>query len=215
MRTYILADNQELTRYALESLLKQDSGNTVYRATDKVRLTELLKAYENAVVVLDYKLFDFVDEEQLLVISERFDMVTWVLVSDELTEKFLRRVVYSSHAFSVVLKDSPVSEVREALQAAARHDRFICQRAMELMIARTDEEDEEKSSPLTTTEMEIVKTIAQGKTTKEIAAERYLSVHTITTHRKNIFRKLGVNTAHEVVKYALRAGWVDPAEFYI
>ena len=41
------------------------------------------------------------------------------------------------------------------------------------------------------------------------------SVHTITTHRKNIFRKLGVNTAHEVIKYALRAGLVDSSEFYI
>ena len=68
---------------------------------------------------------------------------------------------------------------------------------------------------LTATETEIVKAIAQGKTTKEIAAERFLSIHTITTHRKNIFRKLGVNTAHEVVKYALRAGLVDNEEFYI
>ena len=68
---------------------------------------------------------------------------------------------------------------------------------------------------LTNTEIEIVKAIAQGKTTKEIAAERFSSVHTVTTHRKNIFRKLKVNTAHEVIKYALRAGLVDSSEFYI
>jgi DNA-binding CsgD family transcriptional regulator len=37
----------------------------------------------------------------------------------------------------------------------------------------------------------------------------------VTTHRKNIFRKLGINTAHEAVKYALRAGLIDPSEFYI
>jgi DNA-binding NarL/FixJ family response regulator len=75
--------------------------------------------------------------------------------------------------------------------------------------------EEEKPDILTATESEIVKAIAQGKTTKEIAEERFSSVHTITTHRKNIFRKLGVNTAHEVVKYAIRAGLVDPSEFYI
>lgn len=68
---------------------------------------------------------------------------------------------------------------------------------------------------LTKTETEIVRAIAQGKTTKEIAAERFSSIHTITTHRKNIFRKLGINTAHEATKYALRAGLVDPSEFYI
>ena len=68
---------------------------------------------------------------------------------------------------------------------------------------------------LTNTELEIVKAIAQGKTTKEIANERFSSIHTINTHRKNIFRKLKVNTAHDVIKYALRAGLVNPAEFYI
>ena len=77
------------------------------------------------------------------------------------------------------------------------------------------QEEDERPSVLTTTEMEIVKAIAQGKTTKEIAAERFSSIHTITTHRKNIFRKLGINTAHEVVKYALRAGLIDSSEFYI
>ena len=53
-----------------------------------------------------------------------------------------------------------------------------------------------------------------GKTTKEIAIERFSSIHTITTHRKNIFRKLGVNTAYEATKYAMRVGWVNSNEFY-
>ena len=48
-----------------------------------------------------------------------------------------------------------------------------------------------------------------------IIAERFSSIHTVTTHRKNIFRKLGINTAHEAVKYALRAGLIDSSEFYI
>lgn len=72
-----------------------------------------------------------------------------------------------------------------------------------------------KTTVLTSTEMAILRAVAQGKTTKEIAAERFSSIHTINTHRKNIFHKLGVNTAHEAVKYAIRAGWVDPSEFYI
>ena len=75
--------------------------------------------------------------------------------------------------------------------------------------------DSERPNGLTATETEIVRAIALGKTSKEIATERYLSIHTVTTHRKNIFRKLRVNTAHEVVKYALRAGLLDPSEFYI
>jgi DNA-binding NarL/FixJ family response regulator len=214
MRNYIIADNQELTRYALESLLQNDGENVVYRAFDKARLVELLKEHESAVVLLDYTLFDFADEDQLLIIAERFNLSDWILISDELTPQFLRRVVYSSHQFSVVYKDGPLSEVREALSAVNRHTRYLSQRALETIITQQQQE-EETPSVLTTTEMEIVKSIALGKTTKEIAAERFSSIHTITTHRKNIFRKLGINTAHEAVKYALRAGLIDPSEFYI
>lgn len=213
MRKYIVADNQELTLFALENLLKQDEENVVYRAFDRGGLVTLLKEHQSAVVVLDYTLFDFADEDQLLIIAERFSLSDWILISDELTPQFIRRVIYSSHQFSVVFKDGPISEIREALNAVDRHTRYLSQRALETII--TQQQEEETTSVLTTTEMEIVKAIAQGKTTKEIAAERFSSVHTVTTHRKNIFRKLGINTAHEAVKYALRAGLIDASEFYI
>ena len=214
MRNYIIADNQELTRYALESLLKSDEGNAVYRAFDRAGLVALLKEHESAVVLLDYTLFDFADEDQLLIIAERFNLSDWILMSDDLTPQFIRRVVYSSRQFSVVFKDGPLSELREALSAVNRHMRHLSQRALETIVTQQQLEDE-TPHVLTTTEMEIVKAIAQGKTTKEIAAERFSSIHTVTTHRKNIFRKLGINTAHEVVKYALRAGLIDYSEFYI
>ena len=214
MRNYILADNQELTRFALESLLKSEEENVVYKASDKAGLVALLKEHESAVVLLDYTLFDFADEDQLLIIAERFNLSDWILISDDLTPQFVRRIIYSSHQFSVVFKDGPLSEVREAIRAVDRHTRFLSQRALESIITQQQEEDK-TDHLLTQTETEIVKSIAQGKTTKEIAAERYASVHTSTTHRKNIFRKLGINTAHDVIKYALRAGLVDSSEFYI
>ena len=198
MRNYIIADNQE---------------SAVFRAVDKSGLTELLKEHEDAVVFLDYTLFDFADEDQLLIVAERFSLSEWILISDELTPQFIRRVVYSSHQFSLVFKDGPISEIREALQAVNRHTRYLSQRALETIISQ--QQEEEKPDILTATETEIIKAIAQGKTTKEIAAERFSSIHTVTTHRKNIFRKLGINTAHEAVKYALRAGLIDPSEFYI
>lgn len=214
MGKYIIADNQELTRFALESLIKRDASNVVYKAFDRAGLIQLLKEHESAVVLLDYTLFDFADEDQLLIVAERFALSQWILISDDLTPAFLRRVVYSSHQFSIVYKDGPLKDVRDALEAVSRHTRHISQRALEIIITHQQAE-EDRPSILTETETEIVRAIAQGKSTKEIAAERFSSVHTITTHRKNIFRKLGVNTAHEVVKYALRAGLVDSSEFYI
>ena len=214
MKDYIIADNQELTRYALECLVGEDEESVIFYAQDRASLINLLTEYPNAIVLLDYTLFDFSDEDQLLIIAERFSQSQWILLSDELTPKFLRRVVYSSHQFSILFKDGPLCEVRIALQSVSqRNTRFLCQRALEVILSQ--QEEEEKPDLLTHTETEILKGIAQGKTTKEIAAERFSSVHTVTTHRKNIFRKLGINTAHEATKSALRSGLIDASEFYI
>ena len=212
MKDYIIADNQELTRYALEHLISEDKEQHLFYAWNRTALVNLLAEHTNAIVLLDYTLFDFADEDQLLIVAERFSQSQWILLSDELTPQFLRRVTYSSRQFSIVFKDGSLGEIRQALIATDRHERYICQRALEAIISQ---QQEEKPDLLTATEVEIVRAIAQGKTTKEIAAERFSSIHTITTHRKNIFRKLGINTAHEAVKYALRAGLIDPSEFYI
>ena len=73
----------------------------------------------------------------------------------------------------------------------------------------------QEENRLTPTETEILRDIALGLTTREIAEKRYSSFHTVNTHRKNIFRKIGVNNVHEATCYALRAGLVDSAEYYI
>lgn len=73
----------------------------------------------------------------------------------------------------------------------------------------------EEQSPLSASEIAVLKLIARGMTVKEIAAERTSSIHTIITHKKNIFRKIGVNTIHETTRYALRTGLVELIEYYI
>lgn len=208
----ILADNQELTAYALRSMLAGRDDGSLCEAHCKAALVEALKAAPRSVVIIDFALFDFDDDESMLIVSERYAESRWILLGDELTDAMLRRMVYGSQAFSIVFKDNPLQEINEAVTAAIEGRRYICPHATELLLAH---HDDEPPSRLTSTEIDIAKAIAQGKTTKEIAAERCSSIHTITTHRKNIFRKLGVNTAHEVMRYALRAGWVDSAEFYI
>jgi len=214
MKDYIIADNQELTRYALEHLISEDEKPTIFYAWNRASLVNLLAEHPDAIVLLDYTLFDFSDEDQLLIVAERFNQSQWILLSDELTPQFMRRVVYSSHQFSVLFKDGPLSEVRVALQSVGqRNTRFLSQRVLEVIL--NQQQEEIQPDLLTQTETEILKAIAQGKTTKEIAAQRFSSFHTITTHRKNIFRKLGINTAHEATKYALRAGLIDASEFYI
>lgn len=213
MNTFILADNQELTSLAVHSIIDQYADHTVIQATRRIELLNALKENPESVIVTDFELFDFDNAEQMLIIGERFSKARWVLLSNDLTADMIRRVAYASAAFSVVFKDDPLSDISYALGAAKRGERHISHRAMELILNSSNESDEREL--LTPTEREITILIALGKTSKEIAAERILSVHTVNTHKKNIFRKLRVNTAHEVTRYALRAGLIDSSEFYI
>ncbi|MCC8094761.1 MAG: response regulator transcription factor [Tannerellaceae bacterium] len=214
MRTIILADNQEITRAGLRYLCEKMTGtHPVCEVENRKALLQVLVDFPDAVVVLDYTLFDLTSTDDLFILQARFKEVDWALFSEELSEDFIRRVVFSGEHFSVALKDSSLQEINRALHHAIRHEPFICSRITNLLSVHPQEKEE--YPVLTHTETEILKGIALGKTTKEIASERYSSIHTITTHRKNIFRKLQVNNVHEATKYALRAGIIDSAEYYI
>ena len=117
-----------------------------------------------------------------------------------------------------MLKDNSKEEILSALQCASRKERFICNHVSNLLLSGSNASPVRhtlKDDLLTPAERSVLKEIALGKTTKEIAAEKNLSFHTVNSHRKNIFRKLGVNNVHEATKYAMRAGIVDLAEYYI
>ena len=79
MVNFILADNQELTAFALKTLIREHESATVHHAADKDELVSQLQKEERSIVVLDYTLFNIQDEEQLLIIIERFPRAQWLL----------------------------------------------------------------------------------------------------------------------------------------
>ena len=213
MTHYIIADNQELTRAGLKAIIRSKFPGEISIADDKTELILQLKEHPESIIFLDYTLFDFNDASNLMIAADRFTGTQWILISEDLTTDFIGQIYYSSRNISVLFKDTPVNDIANAIRAAQEGNRFFSQRAVELLLNQRQKDEVETN--LTQTEIEILKAIAQGKTTKEIANERFSSIHTINTHRKNIFRKIGVNSAHEAIKYAFRSGLVDTNEFYI
>lgn len=220
MREFIIADNQDITKAGMMFLLsRQKDTALLLEADNKAELIQQSRLHPGAVVILDYTSFDFVSSDELIVLHERFKEADWLLFSDELSIGFLRQVLFSSMSFGVVLKDNSKEEILTALQCASRKERFICNHVSNLLLSGNSQTSLlhpiQQNDLLTSAERSILKEIALGKTTKEIAVERNLSFHTINSHRKNIFRKLGVNNAHEATKYAMKAGIVDLVEYYI
>ena len=188
--TFIIADNQDITRMGMHGYISAIfSGCRMIDVTDKKELMLALVECNDSVVILDYTLFDINGIEEFLIIEKRFPRVRWILFSNELSEDFIRRM------------------------SIAHGERFLCHQITNLLIIGSDKP--EIHSVLTVTEIDILKLIAHGKSVKEIALERTSSIHTIITHKKNIFRKLGVNNVYEATKYTLRAGLIEMVEYYI
>jgi Response regulator containing a CheY-like receiver domain and an HTH DNA-binding domain len=111
------------------------------------------------------------------------------------------------------MKHDSQKEVTKALQSAINNRPYICDSATQIL--NNKPVIDIITVKLTASEKMILHEISLGKTTKEIAYEKNLSFHTVNSHRKNIFRKLEVNNVHEAIKYAIRAGIFDVAEYYI
>jgi DNA-binding NarL/FixJ family response regulator len=211
----ILADNQDITAAGIYYFVQNNLSCARFsEASNKKELIGELFSDPSALVILDYSLFDFTRVEELIILQNRFPLSHFLLFSEELTDDFVKRVTANNHSFSLLLKDCSKEEVLASVESILKGEAFICHRMLHhLSAGKNSGAMEEKK--LTVTEREILKEIASGKSTKEIAGERCLSVHTVITHRKNIFRKLEVNNLHEATKYALRAGIIDASDYYI
>lgn len=214
MKNIIIADNQDITQAGMAYVLSKRDNISCRVARDKSELILLLSDCPEAVVILDYTLFDISSESDLLNIGQRFPLAHLILWSEELSVDFIRHLVNASNWISVLMKDAKMAEIEQCLDYVLQGQRFLCQHATNMILTPTVSVDNETVA-LTKTETEILKEIALGATTREIAEKRFSSFHTVNTHRKNIFRKLGVNNVHEAIRYAMRSGLVDAAEYYI
>jgi DNA-binding NarL/FixJ family response regulator len=113
----------------------------------------------------------------------------------------------------IVHKATEREEFFRAVKASLSGKRYISSAIYDMVLASAGMTD--NSASLTGAEKDIVCLIAEGLTTKEISQRIHISYHTVMTHRKNIFRKLGVKNVSELVRYALKRGMIDHIEYYI
>ena len=134
-KTIIIADNQDITRLGLKTLirvaLKDVEGLDVKELSRRAELIAELKENPSAVVVIDYTIFDLGSSDELMNLSERFPYAMWVLFSDDLTEGLIRRLSVEQQ-FSMILKDDSAQEIITALKCAITGVRFLCHQVTNL-----------------------------------------------------------------------------------
>jgi DNA-binding NarL/FixJ family response regulator len=115
-----------------------------------------------------------------------------------------------------VLKNADKKELCAAVRAVVDGRRFFSPSVSNLIIsefAKRVQDEEGTESPasrvLTPRETDVLRRIAQGMTNKAIAAELFLSIRTVNTHRANLMHKLDIHETAGLVRYAIQAGLVD------
>lgn len=103
-------------------------------------------------------------------------------------------------ASGYILKNSPLNEVLNAVRSVYKGDNYY---DANINVKTNSNSNSKKKGILTKRQVEILALIAQGKTSREIADELFIGVHTVDTHRKNMIRILGLHGKGELMRYAL------------
>ncbi|MCK9509453.1 MAG: response regulator transcription factor [Pigmentiphaga sp.] len=217
MRKIIIADNRDLTRAGWLYLINIISPTAqIEEVQTKKELIGCCIRFPDALIILDYALFDFERIQEVIFLQEKYPQTQWIVSSDELSKEAIHTLLYQSEKISILLKDSSVEDLISAIKLSLKSERYVSSYITNLLLETSKQKQHDESQHiLTITEQGILKEMALGKSTREIAALRNVSMHTIMTHRKNIFRKIEVNNVHEATKYAMKAGLIDLTEYYI
>jgi DNA-binding NarL/FixJ family response regulator len=213
----IIADNQYLVTESLVMLLRQSNRfNLAGLAASTSELKALLKENpDTRLLIVDYFLLDFHGFDELKsLVSTVADMKTLILthhvrLSDikEFDRIGIRNILY---------KIAGPEEILQAIDTTLGGRKYYSDEALNLLIENRSVRDE-GTAPLllTPSEIDITRLIAHGLTTRQIAEKKHLSSHTVMAHRRNIFRKLAINSISELIMYAIKAGLIDNIEYNI
>ena len=212
----LIADNQFLITESLKYILHNQGGFDIINVVKEK--SELLKALEKedfTLLIIDHIQLDINGISELKEILSHFPHLKVLIISNTITSLELHEF-NSAGITNIILKIAGKEEVFDAIDSSLKGKKYYSDELLDLLL-KTDERNSSSEEPvqLTTSELEIVRLISEGLTTKEIASRKFISFHTVISHRKNIFRKLGVTSVSELIMLAIKSGWINTIEYYI
>lgn len=203
----LIADSQEVTLNGLMRILEKNSCdvNDVRSNSD---LLSMLRIPLPDLLVIDYASLKEFAADDLIGLRQQYDALPLMVVTANRDKKTILKILeLGIHGF--LFKDCTEQEFVRCVEAMLRGERFFCNEVFDiLMEARLARPESQWPSHLTTREVDIIRLIVKGYSTSVIAGELNLSPHTISTHRKNIIRKLKIKSPVELVAQAYDLGLV-------
>ena len=207
----LLADDHNVMRDGLRLLLERQPGFAVVgEASDGRQVVALAEEHRPDVVVMDIAMPNLNGIEAACRIVAQHPKVAIAILSMHFDESYVIRSLKAG-ARAYLLKDSAKADLIQAIQAISQGKSFFSPRISSIlkedyMRLMADRGAEDSYDLLTTREREILQLIAEGKSNKEVAAQLYLSLYTVETHRTHILQKLNLHSIPELILYAVRKG---------
>lgn len=212
----VIADSQFLVIESLEHLIEEENKYVLCGIADsRYSLLKLLQQNSPDLLITDINLIDYESPDDLKAIMEDFKNLSILVLTNQLTHSELGKLLKSGIK-NISLKTDEKKDLLSSIEMAVIKKKQFSDQVLDMILELSENKNTTpEPSSLTQSEIEIVKLIADGHTTKEIAMKKHLSFHTVMTHRKNIFRKLEINNVSELIKFAVRKGLIDYIEYNI
>jgi DNA-binding NarL/FixJ family response regulator len=210
----LLADDHEVVREGLRMVLDSAPDlEVVAQAGDGAEAIERALSDEVDLAVLDVTMPRMTGLQAAAELSRRRPELRVLILSMHDNEQYFFEALKAG-ASGYVLKSVANRDLIEACRATMRGEPFLYPAAVRALVRdyldRASRGETVPEDPLTPRELEVVKLIAEGLTSEEIAAELVISKKTVERHRANMLEKLGMRNRVELTRYAIRRGLVVP-----
>ena len=206
----LLADDHTVVRDGLRMVLDAAPDlEVVAEASDGAEAVELALSEEVHLAVLDLSMPRMTGLQAAHELSRRQPELRVLILSMHDNEQYFFEALKSG-ASGYVLKTVANRDLIEACRAAMRGEPFIYPAAVRAIVRDYLDRGSPPEELLTPRELEVVKLIAEGLTSDEVAEELSISSKTVDRHRANLLEKLGMRNRVELTRYAIRRGLVEP-----
>jgi DNA-binding NarL/FixJ family response regulator len=209
-----IADSHYLSRKGLAVVLNENADFMLLsEALSTSDLVNQANFYAPDLIIIDYSSANY-SLEGLSQIVKKFPKTKLLAITDVQTSNTVSKALKTGIT-SHLLKDCDHDEIVEAIYKTAKGEQFMCGKIVSAILEKPAIANEYTCEGLNISdrELEIIKHIAEGLSNKEVADKLFLSTHTVTTHRKNIMNKLGVNNTAGLVLFAVRENLISPNHF--
>ena len=204
-----IADNHEMTRWGVQSLVESMKGEVVATAETGLDAVSMVESRDPDLLTLSLKL-PHLNGFDVLYHLERRSVETDVLVLTTCEEEGQVRSVFEMGASAYLLKQDSLEELCRAIEAVSAGRRYISDALPEAWMEPADADPAERDPchALSLREREVMQLTAEGYTSREVGDHLGISPRTVEKHRENIKDKLGIGTLIDMVRFASERGFL-------